>query len=146
MKVKNWTFIDNENGVEPKCDIVEVQCQRWFWFNYRFMHTQIAEKSVISCLLYQLMFRKELTTNKFNVNETLSEYNLYWILIDATSSSMFKRAMRQTRDVLMDKMQAIEFPYLNKVCLLCSIKYMAYILKDLDPCKFTFKCLRNVFW
>lgn len=28
---------------------------------------------------------------------------------------MFKRAMHKTRKVLIDKMQAIEFPYLNKV-------------------------------
>jgi hypothetical protein len=44
MMVEEWTFIDNEKGAKPGCDIVEVQCRRWFWFNYRFMHTQVTEK------------------------------------------------------------------------------------------------------
>jgi hypothetical protein len=73
------------------------------------------------------MFRTAPTTNQLDTNGTLSDYNFYWILIDSTSSSMFKRSMRQTRDVLMDEMKAIEFPYLNKVCFLCSIEYIWYI-------------------
>jgi hypothetical protein len=31
--------------------------------------------------------------------------------------SMFRRAMRRTRRVLLDKLEAVEFPYLNKVAL-----------------------------
>lgn len=42
-----WAPIDNEVGVVVRCEIVEVRCHKWFWFNYRFMHTQIIEKCVL---------------------------------------------------------------------------------------------------
>lgn len=41
-----WKLIDNDRGVKPNCDIIETQCERYFWYNYRFLHTQFVEKFV----------------------------------------------------------------------------------------------------
>jgi hypothetical protein len=59
----------------------------------------------------KIAFRPE---NTFPLSNKI-DYNFYWLLIDSTSASMFKRAMRETRKVIMDEMKAVEFPYLNKV-------------------------------
>lgn len=46
LREDDWQLIDNEKGSVPNCDIVETRCQKYFWFNYRFIHTQIVEKSI----------------------------------------------------------------------------------------------------
>lgn len=77
-----------------------------------------------------LMLRPE---SAFSLNNgTLSPYNFYWILIDSTSSSMFKRSMRETRKVIVDEMGGIEFPYLNKVGSTSTERYVG----SLDPMEF----------
>lgn len=134
MKEDEWKWIDNKNGVVPGCEIVEVRCYKWFWFHYRFMHTQIIEKFVLYWAI-KIDFRPETVFPSNNGN-----FSFYWILIDSTSASMFKRSMRETRKVIVDEMKAIEFPYLNKV----KIDVLFENNWTLDSIQFKAQCICDV--
>ncbi|KAI6171017.1 hypothetical protein M3Y97_01096300 [Aphelenchoides bicaudatus] len=97
IKTGNWARVDNVNGSVPGCDLVEVGCKHHS--NYSFIHTQIVE-------------------SQFNVttkSDSAKQPDVYWVILDSVSTSMFKRAFPKTERVLMNKFKAIEFPYLNKV-------------------------------
>lgn len=60
---------------------------------------------------YIILLLREVAKNKAK-NQP---YNLYWLVIDSVSTSMFRRGFRLTQKVITEKFQAIEFPYLNKL-------------------------------
>uniref|UniRef100_A0AC34FUJ9 Uncharacterized protein n=1 Tax=Panagrolaimus sp. ES5 TaxID=591445 RepID=A0AC34FUJ9_9BILA len=101
----NWTEI--QNGTQPPCDIVEVECQKpnlngTLIDFYKFLHPQIFQKQ---------------EPVKTTLENSLEKPDVHLIIFDSVSHSQFIRSMPKTVHMLQENYEAISFPHLNKIGL-----------------------------
>ncbi|CAD5232432.1 unnamed protein product [Bursaphelenchus xylophilus] len=99
LKFDKWLPIDDEEGAAPQCDVFDVQCGDLQKPSYKFLHQQIFERTV----------------KKSPADPNAADIHL--IIIDSVSTSQFVRSMPQTEYFLRRELDAVHFPYLNKVGL-----------------------------
>jgi hypothetical protein len=97
LEFGNWTKI-NQEGAKPRCDVFDVQCRAGENVTYKFLHSQIYES--------------EGGSPKNNPAP-----DVHIIVVDSVSMSQFFRSMPITTHYLRTEMDAVIFPYLNKVGL-----------------------------
>jgi len=97
----NWTRIDRIEGARPKCDVFDVQCSAGENITYKFLHSQIYEED----------------REPQNANRPPNAPDVHVIVVDSVSMSQFFRSMPITTHYLRTEMDAVIFPYLNKVGL-----------------------------
>ncbi|CAD5227243.1 unnamed protein product [Bursaphelenchus xylophilus] len=106
----DWQDINRDDPPYPKCDVVEVRCDRNGRVVYEHVHAQVYEKHVPA--------------------EGEPRYNVHILLLDSVSHSQYIRSMQLTRTFLNWEFQAIEFPYLSKVSLNSRPNAYAFLLNE----------------
>ncbi|KAI6177730.1 hypothetical protein M3Y97_00939900 [Aphelenchoides bicaudatus] len=130
----DWILIDKQIGAQPNCDIMEVKCEIGLFkrTTYKYQHVQIIEK-------YKQHF-KQINITFLDLRSTNHKTALLmftFIIIDSASTCHFKRAMPLTEKFIQNELDAVVFPYLNKVGH--SSQYNAYgflIGEQLEPLSF----------
>ncbi|CAD5227362.1 unnamed protein product [Bursaphelenchus xylophilus] len=94
LDYSDWKRIPNK-GVEPQCDIIEVQCSINGKQSYKFLHHQLVKKQT-----------------KVSIPSTKPDVHVF--ILDSASMSHVIRALPKTLDYLKNSMGATIFPYNNK--------------------------------
>ncbi|KAI6238537.1 hypothetical protein M3Y99_00677600 [Aphelenchoides fujianensis] len=105
LPVDDWALEFGEwlpvgaNGSRPQCDVFDVQCNQTNTTTYKFLHTQIREQP------------------PSKVKPPAGSPDVYVIVLDSVSISQVFRSMPVTTHFLRAEMDAVFFPYANKVGL-----------------------------
>ncbi|KAI6220930.1 hypothetical protein M3Y99_01575600 [Aphelenchoides fujianensis] len=103
LPVDDWTLQFGEwlpvgaNGSRPECDVFEVQCTLLGFVTYKFLHMQIHEQPPPE------------------VKPPAGSSDVHMLLLDSVSMSQFFRSMPKTTEFLRKEMDAVVFPFANKV-------------------------------
>ncbi|KAI6220896.1 hypothetical protein M3Y99_01585800 [Aphelenchoides fujianensis] len=105
LPVDDWSLEFGEwlpvgsNGSRPGCDVFEVHCKLLGFVTYKFLHMQIREQPP----------REE--------KPPAGSPDVHIVLLDSVSMSQFTRSMPKTTEFLRTEMDAVVFPYANKIGL-----------------------------
>ncbi|KAI6230011.1 hypothetical protein M3Y99_01109500 [Aphelenchoides fujianensis] len=98
LKFEEWLPV-GANGSRPQCDVFDVQCTLVGIVTYKFLHVQIHEQPP----------PKE--------KPPAGSPDVHIVLLDSVSTSQFTRSMPLTTHFLRTEMDAVFFPYANKIGL-----------------------------
>ncbi|KAI6237923.1 hypothetical protein M3Y95_00315900 [Aphelenchoides besseyi] len=97
LRFGSWIHINST--AKPQCDVFDVQCSVAGITTYKFLHAQIFEQPPLK------------------VKPLPNTPDVHMIVLDSVSMSQFFRSMPMTLHFLRTEMDAVIFPYANKVGL-----------------------------
>ncbi|CAB3400335.1 unnamed protein product [Caenorhabditis bovis] len=100
--ISDWSSDEKE----VNCEIVESSCSKDGKEIYGYLHSQILP-------VHDPLNSENNNTNRNN--DTKTNYDVYVILIDSLSYSQAKRSLPRTLSYFQSHMDAVPFPYMNKV-------------------------------
>ncbi|CAD5219273.1 unnamed protein product [Bursaphelenchus xylophilus] len=113
ISAEEWTRIVKPKGTEIPCDVVEVKAESMGLRTYGYVHVQVVKQN----------------SQRKSSKEAPS---VHIILLDTVSFPNYMRSMTKTRQVLTENLEAVSFPFLNKVAIGSTPNAMA-LLFGLQP-------------